>query len=650
MWQVAKHAVVLADLGLGKGDRIALNMPNVMEQIYFTEAAKRLGIIYTPVFGGFSAKTLSDRIHDAGAKVVITTDGAYRNAQVVGFEEPYTDRALDDYVPLGVALEIVRLELLAFAATSATAALVRARRGVAGTEAWIGDGDVEAISKGVAEALAGEITVERADVMRGVGRALEARAGWDAATKARMRTAIAEALAKPIARVEKVVVVRNTGLADLAWVPGRDVWAHELAEAAERKLLAAARAAGVAVESEAAALALDAPACGQAVWATTKPLAVDAGVPALHHLHVGQHGEAQGRRAHARRLRRGARAHDARVVRRAAPRPGSERAAERSRHLRRGRSGLDHGAVVPHQRGAHDGHDQHRHGGLAPLPVERALLEHHRALPRDAVQGGVDVPQGGRGRPAERRGREALRSLVAAGGDVLRRAREPVDPEVRHGAAHAPVHQLVLGDRARRHRADALLRQRRLPARARRAHVPAAVGVRGRLGAGEDVRGAIRIGCQDPARAPARGAGGEGRARHHAPVPVPRADGVGRRGARGGGGVARRPAPLHRDLLRSLERAGQRGPRDHVGLHAGRLRVPLRGRRHDATRAVGRRHQHVGAPHRHRGDRGRDPQGQAGQPEVARGQRHRRGRAAQGEGHGAARVHPHGGRQAALGR
>jgi acrylyl-CoA reductase (NADPH)/3-hydroxypropionyl-CoA dehydratase/3-hydroxypropionyl-CoA synthetase len=276
MWQVAKHAVVLADLGLGRGDRIALNMPNVMEQIYFTEAAKRLGIIYTPVFGGFSAKTLSDRIHDAGAKVVITTDGAYRNAQVVGFKEPYTDRALDDYVPLGAALEIVSLELRAFAAASAAAARVQGR---AATDAKIGADDVAAIDAVVAESLAGEITVERADVMRGVGRALEARAGWDAATKTRLRTAIAEALAKPVARVEKVVVVRNTGLADLAWVPRRDVWAHELGEAATAKLLANARAAGVAVAAEAEALALDAAAFTKAVWATTKPLPVDAEFP-----------------------------------------------------------------------------------------------------------------------------------------------------------------------------------------------------------------------------------------------------------------------------------------------------------------------------------------------------------------------------------
>jgi acrylyl-CoA reductase (NADPH)/3-hydroxypropionyl-CoA dehydratase/3-hydroxypropionyl-CoA synthetase len=252
MWQVAKHAVVLADLGLGKGDRIALNMPNVMEQIYFTEAAKRLGIIYTPVFGGFSAKTLSDRIHDAGAKVVITTDGAYRNAQVVGFKEPYTDRALDDYVPLPAALGVV-------------VATLRGER--------VAPADAAAVEREVARVLAGEITVERADVMRGVGRALDSLT-WDAAAKARVRTAIAEALAKPVARVEKVVVVRNTGLPDLAWVPGRDVWAHELVDAATKKLLAKA---GVA--TEAAALALGAPAFVKAVWATTKPLPVDAEFP-----------------------------------------------------------------------------------------------------------------------------------------------------------------------------------------------------------------------------------------------------------------------------------------------------------------------------------------------------------------------------------
>src|SRR3984957_13168499 len=113
LWETAKAAVALQSLGLRRGDRIALNMPNIPEQIYYTEAAKRLGIICTPVFGGFSDKTLSDRIHDAGARVIITADGGYRNAQVVPFKEAYTDPALDNYIAVETALPIVRDCLLA---------------------------------------------------------------------------------------------------------------------------------------------------------------------------------------------------------------------------------------------------------------------------------------------------------------------------------------------------------------------------------------------------------------------------------------------------------------------------------------------------------------------------------------------------------
>ncbi|MBC7495790.1 MAG: AMP-binding protein, partial [Sphingomonadaceae bacterium] len=80
--ETAKCAIALDGLGLKAGDRIALNMPSIPAQLFWTEAAKRRGIIYTPVFGGFSDKTLSDRIDDAGARVVTTADGGYRNAQV----------------------------------------------------------------------------------------------------------------------------------------------------------------------------------------------------------------------------------------------------------------------------------------------------------------------------------------------------------------------------------------------------------------------------------------------------------------------------------------------------------------------------------------------------------------------------------------
>ena len=60
---MAKCAVALEALGLKPGDRMALNMPSIVPQIYWTEAAKRMGVVYTAVFGGFSDKTLDTLKH-----------------------------------------------------------------------------------------------------------------------------------------------------------------------------------------------------------------------------------------------------------------------------------------------------------------------------------------------------------------------------------------------------------------------------------------------------------------------------------------------------------------------------------------------------------------------------------------------------------
>lgn len=178
--EVACCALALRRLGLRTGDRVAINMPNIPEQLYWTEACKRLGIVYTPVFGGFSDKTLSDRIHDAGARIVITADGGYRNAQIVPFKEVYTDPALDGYVARDVALDAVERAL-------GTLALPAAQTAV--------------ILDGARAATAHEITLERSDVMRGVGRALEGLTGLGSADASRIRTAVAAALvATPAAR------------------------------------------------------------------------------------------------------------------------------------------------------------------------------------------------------------------------------------------------------------------------------------------------------------------------------------------------------------------------------------------------------------------------------------------------------------------
>ncbi|GAB4423136.1 MAG: propionyl-CoA synthase subunit Pcs [Chloroflexi bacterium OHK40] len=233
--ETVKAALVLQDLGLKRGDRIALNMPNILPQIYYTEAARRLGIVYTPVFGGFSDKTLSDRIHNAGARVVITSDGGYRNAQIVPYKELYTDNALDRYVPVEMAEAIVRESLAAMAGLDET--------------------QRAAILAGVREAIKEDITVERADVMRGAGQALAALSELDAATQAAVRTSLAQALVAAPPRVDAVVVVRHTGQ-EIVWRPERDRWSHDLITAASARIAGAAAELGLTATSDEELLAL----------------------------------------------------------------------------------------------------------------------------------------------------------------------------------------------------------------------------------------------------------------------------------------------------------------------------------------------------------------------------------------------------------
>ncbi|OYQ28753.1 acetyl-CoA synthetase [Sandarakinorhabdus cyanobacteriorum] len=270
--EAAKCAIALTRLGLKAGDRIALNMPNVPAQLYWSEGAKRIGVIYTPVFGGFSDKTLSDRIHDAGARIVITADGGYRNAQIVPFKTAYTDPALDNYVPVAVALRLLEERLT-------------------GSDLGLSDATRTAMAGIVATALKGEVTVERGDVMRGLGRALAelGKEGQvDAAQSARIRIAIAEALVSTPPRVEAVIVANHTHVPDLVW-RDRDVWSHDLTNAALADILAAA---GLA--DEAALHALDDEAFVAALWKASKPLPVDAEYPLFFIYTSGSTGKPKG--------------------------------------------------------------------------------------------------------------------------------------------------------------------------------------------------------------------------------------------------------------------------------------------------------------------------------------------------------------------
>ena len=85
--EVCRLANVLVDLGVRKGDRVAIYMPMIPELPAAMLACARIGAAHSVVFGGFSAESLRDRINDAECKVLITADGGYRRGQDRRVEE-----------------------------------------------------------------------------------------------------------------------------------------------------------------------------------------------------------------------------------------------------------------------------------------------------------------------------------------------------------------------------------------------------------------------------------------------------------------------------------------------------------------------------------------------------------------------------------
>ena len=79
--EVAKAANALQELGVRKGDRVAIYMPMIPELPIAMLACARIGAIHSVVFGGFSVSALKNRIEDANAKLVITADGGYRRGK-----------------------------------------------------------------------------------------------------------------------------------------------------------------------------------------------------------------------------------------------------------------------------------------------------------------------------------------------------------------------------------------------------------------------------------------------------------------------------------------------------------------------------------------------------------------------------------------
>ncbi len=93
--EVCKTANALKELGIERGDRVAIYMPMILELPIAMLACARIGAPHSVVFGGFSSDALRDRINDAQAKVVITADGGFRRGAPAALK-PAVDVALEE--------------------------------------------------------------------------------------------------------------------------------------------------------------------------------------------------------------------------------------------------------------------------------------------------------------------------------------------------------------------------------------------------------------------------------------------------------------------------------------------------------------------------------------------------------------------------
>ena len=94
--RVCKLANALKSLGINKGDRVLVYLPMSIEAVVAMQACARIGATHSVVFGGFSAKSVHERIVDAGAVAVITADGQMRGGKEIPLKP-----AVDDALAMG---------------------------------------------------------------------------------------------------------------------------------------------------------------------------------------------------------------------------------------------------------------------------------------------------------------------------------------------------------------------------------------------------------------------------------------------------------------------------------------------------------------------------------------------------------------------
>jgi len=94
--RVCRFANALKQLGVKTGERVVIYLPMSVEAIVAMQACARIGAIHSVVFGGFSAKSLHERITDIGAKLIITADEGMRGGRAIALKS-----AVDEALTMG---------------------------------------------------------------------------------------------------------------------------------------------------------------------------------------------------------------------------------------------------------------------------------------------------------------------------------------------------------------------------------------------------------------------------------------------------------------------------------------------------------------------------------------------------------------------
>ena len=105
--QVCQFANGLKKLNLSFGSRVIIYLPMGIEAVVAMQACARIGLIHSVVFGGFSAKSIHERILDAGAAVIITSDGQYRGGKTLPLKN-----AVDEALAMGGCESIQKVIVL----------------------------------------------------------------------------------------------------------------------------------------------------------------------------------------------------------------------------------------------------------------------------------------------------------------------------------------------------------------------------------------------------------------------------------------------------------------------------------------------------------------------------------------------------------